>query len=269
MGFYLNTMAVFSPKAAAKKSFNVFSTPIAPKLKEHQQEYLAQAEQFEIDFENKKIRAYKWGKGAKDLYFFHGWQSHSFRWKPYIDEFSLDEYTIYAVDGPAHGNSEGKLFNIPLYQRLIIQLLSPSKKPYGIIGHSLGGFASLYAVFEREDLSPEKLILMGAPVLVNDFVIKFQETLGLTDRVINAMIDYFKETLGNGPEYYDSTEFVKTLKSKGLLIHDVEDDTVPVTEARRVAKNWPNVEYWETNGYGHRLRDPEVVKRVLAFISES
>jgi len=268
MGAYINTLAIFSPRAAAKKSFKVFSTPIAPKIKEHQQAFLSQSEKFKIDFEGKKIQGYKWGVGEKKLFFFHGWQSHAFRWKSYVETLSHKDYTLYAFDGPAHGNSDGKTFTIPMYQRLIIQILDEIGQPYGVIGHSMGGFSSEYAFYERQDLSPQKMVVMGAPVLVNDFVVAFQKMLGLSNRVMTSMLSYFIEVLGHQPDFYNAKEFAKTQKAEGLIIHDVDDDTVPVADARVVAENWPNSTYWETKGFGHRLRDAEVVKRVIEFIEK-
>ena len=46
----------------------------------------------------------------------------------------------------------------------------------------------------------------------------------------------------------------------GLVIHDVDDDEVPLGDARAVASGWPGADLVTTAGLGHRriLRDDEV-----------
>lgn len=268
IGAYVNTLAIVSPKTAGRKGFQIFCTPMRPKLQKHQKEFLSTAEEFNMQFKNKNIQCYKWGSGPKKVLFLHGWQSHTFRWKKFIELLSKEEYTIYALDGPAHGQSEGKVFNIPMYKQLINEFIDTIVKPDIVVGHSMGGFSSLYAFHDRPDQSPSKLVVMGSPGMAGDFVNLFEDMLGLSKKARAGMLEYFEETLGHGPEFYSAADFAKSQTAKGLVIHDTGDKEVPVKYGQAIHENWPASEYWETTGYGHKLRDMEVVKRVVKFIEE-
>ncbi|MEQ8425360.1 MAG: alpha/beta hydrolase, partial [Cyclobacteriaceae bacterium] len=96
---------------------------MAPPVKPHHKQFLETAKLFSFDSAGVELQGYRWGRGEKKITFFHGWQSHTYRWKKYIQTFSQDEYTIYAFDAPAHGLSNGKLANIPIYSDAIRNFL--------------------------------------------------------------------------------------------------------------------------------------------------
>ena len=118
-GLYLNLLALFSPRLAGQKGFELFCSPQKVPLKKHQLDYLNTGESFTFQSEGVRIQGFKWGSGSKKILFIHGWQSHSFRWKNYIESFSKEEYTLYAFDAPAHGQSGGKFLNLPVYSQAI------------------------------------------------------------------------------------------------------------------------------------------------------
>ena len=63
-------------------------------------------------------------------------------------------------------------------------------------------------------------------------------------------------------------ENIKFIPGTGLIIHDENDQDVPIVNAEELAQHWPQAELVKTNGLGHRriLRDPSVIKKMLAFI---
>src|SRR3954469_7653637 len=139
-GLYLNILALIAPEAAGKKGFYLFSSPFPSKVLDHQRKYLETAEKSTFLCDGNTIRVYRWGTGDKKILFLHGWQSHSFRWKNYIEALPKDKFTIYALDAPGHGLSGGKHMNIPIYSDVIetfIYLIQPIDT---IVSHSIGSF---------------------------------------------------------------------------------------------------------------------------------
>ena len=63
---------------------------------------------------------------------------------------------------------------------------------------------------------------------------------------------------------------VRELPVPALIVHDVEDAEVPVSNAEAWARAWPGAELMKTQGLGHYriLRDREVVARTIRFISK-
>jgi pimeloyl-ACP methyl ester carboxylesterase len=55
----------------------------------------------------------------------------------------------------------------------------------------------------------------------------------------------------------------------GLIIHDLDDKDVHITQARANHQEWKNSELVETKGLGHRLilSDQQVIQKIIDFIS--
>src|SRR5215212_5972456 len=123
IGVYLNALAIIAPKAAGQKGFLLFCRPFRTPITERQKEFFNTADKFNLISGDVSIQAYRWGTGARKIVFLHGWQSHSYRWKAYIDALPKEEYTVYALDAPGHGLSAGSFLSVPVYGALIQQFL--------------------------------------------------------------------------------------------------------------------------------------------------
>jgi pimeloyl-ACP methyl ester carboxylesterase len=264
---YLNLINRWFPKLGGKHAFLVFCHPFPVKLKKHQQAFLDHAEQWSTEFEGKKIAGYRWGNGKKKVLCLHGWGSSTYRWKKFVQHLSELDYTIDAIDAPAHGKSEGTLVNVPKYANLIGQLIEAESYDF-ILAHSLGAFSTICLFYENENVNVKKIVAMGMPSEAKDFMAFFAEQLKLKPHVIKNFADYFRAYANKEPDYYSGLKFAEKQRAKGLIIHDVDDDEAPYDYAVKVAKTWPNAELMTTEGLGHKLRSLDVVRRVVRFLEE-
>src|SRR5690606_20489786 len=177
LGYYLNTAAVVAPKMAARHSFNIWCYPFRTPLKPYHREFLDTAEKFSFYHNNTRVQGYRWGNGEKNVLFLHGWQSHSFRWKNFIQSLSPSEYTVYAIDAPGHGLSGGKMLNVPIYSNVIQQLIHDTGEFHAVVGHSIGSFSILHALHHTPSLPVRRLVLMAPPGNAHDFMIVLRDTL--------------------------------------------------------------------------------------------
>lgn len=267
MGRYLNLMSIIAPKYAAKKGFEVFCSPFKIKLKPKQEQFLQTAEKSSFSAAGvEHIQVYKWGDGSKKLLLLHGWQSHTFRWIKYIFALKDLDYTIYCYDAPAHGNSSGKIINVPLYE----QTLQGFIRNYGPMdfygGHSLGAFTLLYACYTGTIEHAKGLVILGCPGNAQDFVDVYQNMLGLSKKTMHLVTKRFKALYDQTPKYFTTARFVRKVRFPGLIIHDRNDKEAPVHYAESLAKSWTNSNYIVTEGLGHKLRSPEVVDRAVSYL---
>lgn len=267
VGAYLNTLSLVAPSKAGEIGFNVFCTPVVPPVKPHHRQFLDTAHQFDFESDGTKLRAYRWGSGEKKLLFLHGWQSHSFRWKKYIHSFSHDEYTVYAFDAPAHGLSEGKYINIPIYSNAIAAFLESRGPVRTVITHSMGSFSMLHAL-HNHDLEVDQLVLMGSPGEANDFITFYKRYTGLTDRSLKLILDFFVQKLNRTPDYFSAPSFASSVRVPGLIIHDEDDDEAPYAHALRIHASWPQSHLVTTKGFGHNLKSHKVIELVKDFVHE-
>ena len=264
LGTYLNVVNRFSKKIGGKHAFLIFCYPFSVKLKPVQQKFIDTSEQSSYDFNGKKIAVFKWGNGPETILCLHGWQSQSYRWKKYIEKLDKERYTILAVDAPGHGLSEGKILYIPLYAKLLEGLMKTYSPKY-ILAHSMGAFTSLALFYEKSDLSPQKMALLGTPGEVSEFVEEYSSILGLSDKVVANLQQYFESNLGTTAEYFSAAKFATKQVAEGLIIHDKEDKDAPYNHALNMHKNWSNSKLHTTEGLGHKLRSIEVVEEIVRF----
>jgi pimeloyl-ACP methyl ester carboxylesterase len=268
IGLYLNLLAIPAPQNAGRKGFYLFSSPSKTKVKEHQLAFLETAEKSSFFCDGVRIQVYKWGNGDKKILFLHGWQSHSFRWKNYIEAFSKEDHTIYALDAPAHGLSGGRHMNIPIYSDVIESFLYLVQPVDSIVSHSIGSFASLYTLFRIPDLAIKKLVIMGCPGEASDYVKRYTRMLGLTRRTLRATLNAFERITHHLPDYFSSGRFAKAISIPTLIIHDMQDMEAPYHYIPEIHKSLRNSHLITTTGLGHNLRSPEVVKHVMHFVNQ-
>ena len=71
----------------------------------------------------------------------------------------------------------------------------------------------------------------------------------------------------NYTDNYSSSIAAKDVKIPTLVIHDSDDDEVPVSCAHNIRQNLEQGEILITNGLGHRriLKDSHVLNRIIEF----
>src|SRR5687768_14487282 len=187
IGLYLNSMAYVNARKAQHEAFQLFCRPFRAPLNEKQKQFFDSAEKFIIDHEESTVQGYKWGTGPRKIVFLHGWQSHSYRWKTYIEKLSKDDFTVYAIDAPGHGLSSGKFLTVPVYSSLIHHFILSLEEVEAVVAHSLGSFSLLYTFYINPLLPVKKVILMSPPGEASDFVDVFRKTLGASTKIIELI----------------------------------------------------------------------------------
>lgn len=266
MGFYFNFLSFTHPKKLKKEGFLLFCNPFARKLKPHQLEFLQKRMADVINLEGYRIQTYKWGNGSKKVLLVHGWASHSFRWKNYIEHLVKNDFTVYALDAPAHGLSSGKSIHVVLYAKVINAFLEKNSEISSIVSHSIGGFATTYFLDHYREHTLEKVVIMGAPGEASDFFDFYKQTLGLTTKSVNLIIDEFQEQLGKLPSYFSSAQFAKNITVPALIVHDKDDLATNFNHSVRLNKHWKNSQLLLTEGLGHDLKSKELIKKVTDFV---
>jgi pimeloyl-ACP methyl ester carboxylesterase len=267
IGAQINVLALWNKEAAAKKAFLIFSLPRKGRTLPEQQEYLNTAQQEQISIDDKvTIHTYHWKGNGKTVLLIHGWESNAHRWWKLIDELRKKEYNIIAFDAPGHGNSKGKIFNVPLYTKCL-EAITQHYKPEIHIGHSVGGLTNIYHFYKHAPAHIHKMVVLGAPSELHEIMSDYQKILGMTNHVMRALDEYINERFGFSIDAFSGSAFAKAITVPGLIIHDKLDVIAPVTASRAFHKNWEKSSYIETEGFGHSLYQDEVRKAIIDFIA--
>src|SRR5690606_33580028 len=159
IGSSINAISHMSTPFAVHLAFQLFSRP-QRKAKKMNVEFLNTSIQKELYFQDIRIMTYQWVGKKETILLVHGWESNTSRWKKLIERLKALDYNIIALDAPAHGHSGGKLFNAVLYSECI-HTVAKETHPSIIIGHSVGGIATVISQHKYNFPSVKKLVLLG------------------------------------------------------------------------------------------------------------
>lgn len=269
IGIYLNLISFVFPKKATQMAHSLFSEPRKGKLtKDKLPKTLRETHSEKIQNNEDTIQTYIWKGNETIILLIHGWESNSSRWKKMLPYLKNSGSTIIAIDGPAQGLSSGKEFTILKYAEFI-DVVVKKHQPNYIIGHSMGGNASLYYQYKYQNPSVEKMVILGSP---SDFKILFSNfirLLSLNSKIEKALEDHYTSLLNQSLDQFSAKLFASEIKAKGLVIHDVEDTTVLFEEGKKIVSLWKDVQFIETSGLGHSLHDDDLYKKISQFLFET
>ena len=266
IGNSINFISYFSSYYAAHLAINLFSRPQKGKTKISESAFLNTSIKEAVKYNNFEIMTYHWS-GTKDTVLLaHGWESNASRWKNLIDILKSNDYNIVALDAPAHGNSGSKLFNALMYSECI-NVVAEKFSVNIIVGHSVGGMASVFAQKNHQIQSINKLVLLGAPADFLGVFNRYEKMMGYNNKVSNAMYQYVFKHYNHLPEYFSAANFSKEITAKGLIIHDKKDRIIPFKDALKYKENYINSELISTRGQGHGLKSEQVYEHILEFLN--
>ncbi|MHA7059968.1 alpha/beta hydrolase [Aquimarina sp. M1] len=267
IGKRLTLLFFFHKKKALHKAFILFSTPLKGRVLLDQEYFLEEAEDEVVTVNESYLQTYRWANMGETVLMVHGWESNSHRWKTFIEKLHQQNYNVIAFDAPAHGNSSGKTFNVPLYTECLQKMVELYRPNY-IVGHSVGGMTTIFHQFKFPNPEIQKLVVLAPPTELSVIMKDYQNTLKLSNKFMSALSQYFKDTFGFHFEEFSVAEFAKNLTHQGLLIHDKYDDIAPFSGAEKIHKNWSKAKFIATENFGHSLFFDEVDDMIIHFLKE-
>lgn len=135
-----------------------------------------------------------------------------------------------------------------------------------IVGHSLGGSATVFAL--SRGLQAQRAVVIAAPSDLPAWAHRFRDLMGLSPGVYSRMERNVERRLRLTWQDLQIPVAAHLLDLPGLVIHDVHDPDVSWTDGEAIASAWRDAELIITQGLGHRaiLRDPDVIRRVVGFV---
>ena len=261
-------LEAMSPKLAVKFATKFFVTPIKHKLPKREIEMDANSiqEKFSIQSIGKEIVVYKYGTESKKVLLVHGWSGRGTQLVKIADEILKMGYSTISFDAPAHGKSAGKTSNMTDFIAAVMEL-EEKHGPFEVaIGHSLGGMTILNAI--KKGLKVKKAVVIGSGDIVKDIMDDFVEKLGMNIAISKKIMASFEKKIGETMESFSAYIAAREIQIPVLVIHDKDDEDVPVKAAHHIFENLKNGELLLTGELGHRkiLGDTKVIKKIVAFL---
>ena len=266
LGLYINVLAYISPKKASLIAYRLFSEPRDGKLlKETMPEFLRASETEILQHENDFFQVYIWKGNDNVILLVHGWESNTSRWEKILPYLRESGSTIVAIDAPGHGLSGSKEFSIPRYAEYI-DAVAKKYDANAIVGHSLGGAASVYYQYKYQNSKLQKMVLLGAPSDLHILVGNYAKLLSLSSRMVSLLDSHFLDKFKFKPIDFSGKIFAEKLQLNGIIAHDTNDELVAFAESQKIAGSWKHAEFIETKGLGHSMHDDALYRKVAAFL---
>jgi pimeloyl-ACP methyl ester carboxylesterase len=264
-GAYFNSTAQFSEKEAGKKAFKLFSTPRKGRVLPHQEEYLKSFLGKKIAVNNLGLQTYEWPGSKETVLLLHGWESNTFRWRNLIEKLQEREFNIIAFDAPGHGYSQGTSLNVVTYAEHAQHLIEKYSPKY-IIGHSMGGLATIHNQYQHPNTSIEKIVTLGAPAELSELMEHYQNLLKFNKKVLQGLDKHIYEHFNFRIDDISTPQFAKAISKPGLIIHDELDPITPFSASARLHENWENSRLIKTKGLGHSLHQEDLYVQIADFL---
>jgi len=269
IGLYINLLSYVNPKKATLLAYKLFSNPRDGRLsKENLPEILKDTQHQTLQFEGQEFQTYIWNGNNHVILLIHGWESNASRWEKMLPYLQKSGSTIVAIDAPAHGLSSGLEFDVPTYAAFI-DVAVAKFQPHAIIGHSLGGAASVYYQYKYQNSKLKKMILLGAPSDLRVLITNYVALLSLNSKMETLLDDHFLEKFQFRLDKFSGQLFGEKLNLKGIIAHDLDDTVVAFGEGKKIASTWKNATFIETKGLGHSMHDDVLYSQVMQFLFEN
>ncbi|TDN82359.1 pimeloyl-ACP methyl ester carboxylesterase [Salegentibacter sp. 24] len=258
-----------SPFVASRFAAQLFLTPFKYKLPDREKHMDENSNQLKVDIPrtNREIMIYEFGNSNKKVLLVHGWSGRGTQLAKVAETLKAKGYSTISFDAPAHGKAPGKK-TIMLDFIDAIHLLDEKYGPFSaVVGHSLGGMATLRAV--KEGLQTKKLIVIGTANSITHITQEFVRNLKMNRKIAERMKAHFDKKFDIDMDSYSGAVSARAVKIPTLVIHDENDVDVEISSAYEIHKALENSELHITKGLGHRriLGDSAVINKITTFIA--
>jgi len=268
IGLFINTSAAVAPSWSTEYSFDLLCKVKRVGVSEKGKEFFTNGEQFIQENGVYNTVLHRWGTGDKKLFFLHGWMSNSQRWLPYVEAIDLTEYTVYALDAPGHGLSEGNKLTLEAFRQGVEMALARIGPIDTMVCHSFGSLAAAYSFLVDPSIPVKKYVIMGAPSGLDAIFVFFESILGLSERAIRLLNDKVDSILKMPSEEITIAHFFQKVAQPLLVVHERTDSITPFDPVRVASEENANVKTFFTEGQDHNLKGPETVNRIIEFIKD-
>ena len=259
---------LLSPRLAGRIAFRMFRTPPRRKLDPVDAPVVARAVKSTLRIGADAFTTWHWDYGGPLVVVIHGWGSHAARFGNFIEPLRAAGFSVIGIDAPAHGDSPGRLSDLPRFRDSLAEVLRLHSPIHAVIGHSLGGGAILTVLAEIAAHHPRKICLFGVPSDMDYILESFAMMLGLKPPALADLRERFARQFGRPAAAVSVAAAASSVQVPVLVVHDEEDNVAPIAQGAALAAAIPGAILHRTRGLGHSggLRDAQTIARVVDFL---
>lgn len=261
IGRYLRVLEKVSFQKATQTALKLFCSPQKVKLKQKHLAFYEKGECIDVQTNSHKVKVWVQGNGPV-VFICHGWNSRGYNMRHIALALVKKGYKVIMPDLPCHGRSEGIKINQIDMSYVINDLLlyfNQEQPIEYIVTHSWGGTATLLALdrIESKFTKLKKVVNLSMPVYPKAIMDLFCQTLNLSENLETSLIQELEKIASVDNRNLEEA-FPLGLKSlfenkniDFLLIHDEDDQIIPVENAYCLQEKYTHISFLKTQGLGH------------------
>ncbi len=270
----LRVLSPAAPELAARWAEHLFLRPRRHKRPSWEADAIRAAERGRVAYEDGQLPTWTWQpdpttarETVLTILLVHGWEGRGSQLSTFVPSLLRHGFHVVAFDAPGHGDSTFRRASVIEHARAVAAVAKAVGPIHGVVGHSVGGAAALFAT--RLGFEARRFALVSPPATPAAFASVFARVLDLDTSVKDAMIARLEARYSVPFADIDARIDAARLTSPLLVVHDRADSVVAFERGKLIAETAPNGELVETTGLGHRavLRSPRVVEKVAQFLS--
>lgn len=216
-----------------------------------------------LDHDSHTLRGFTGGTG-RTVVLVHGWAGRAADWRHMAHDLIDAGWRVVVPDLPAHGAADGRTTDAFELGRAAAAVLR-HERPDAVVAHSMG-FPIMLLALAQEVQPPATLVALAPGRRMTRALDRFSDQAGLRPALVDELRRANQQRFGDDVwEVLDVDRSLADLPFDGLVVHDADDEDVPIGDGRHIADHWPGASFVATDGLGHRriLRDAHVRDLVI------
>ena len=264
-----STVGPIFPAAAAHAGLRLFYSPRRKPPQKIESTFKERATRSVLGTKHGDIVTWLWGeRSAPKVLLVDGWESRATRLFRFVDPILARGYAVAAFDGPAHGESDGRMTTLPKFADVLSRVYDEFDDTRLVVAHSFGCGATAMAM--NSGTAFERAVFISSPYSVANVV----EHFGRYMRIPRGCVSRMHELM-ESPRCHDLPRERLSFETLGaavtiptLFIHDTGDQYVAHEDGKKAAAACPNADFVSTTklGHSHILMDKRVIERTITHL---
>lgn len=268
----IGVLTFFSARLASEFSFFIYAKPRKSK-KKTVEPILEEASVLHLPYKNGKLKVYSWGASDKRVLLMHGWESKSATFREMIPVLLAHNFTVVALDAPAHGGSSGNTTNFIDWGEAVVQLLDyyefAGLPIRNVVSHSFGGSA-IFHMLNMRKMELDKFVTISSPMFFYGYFQSFNSLFGISSKVKKLMLKKMDGILGRSFmdfHLYDEAHMAATKEI--MMVHDQDDPVISVDHLEKMKYAFDKPQFLITKGLGHYqiIKNKMVIENIARFLT--
>jgi pimeloyl-ACP methyl ester carboxylesterase len=243
------------------------SEPRRTQMSDSEAELLRSGTSHSLQAEGNTLAGWSWGEAGPRILLAHGWDSRASHFGQFVAPLCRAGFQVWAFDGPAHGESTGSLSSVVHYGKALLAI-SDAFGPFdGLVAHSVGSPAALYAF--QNGMRVRGSVHIAGPASLERVLRRMAEATALGTMETEKLIRLMEAHIGQPVSSMELDALAGGFRHPALLLHDPADREVPYAESRALADAWRGTRLVDIPGAGHRriIGHPEAIAASVAHLA--